>query len=332
MGTIEIKPSSRSDLWSIRAGDLSFSAMAAPHLEDLENNAVYRHLIHSHRRNRRQRIALIAAYLGAWLVLGPFYSYRFLAVPFSVSIVRICALVLVLSIGIANLYVFAGIEGYETNGWLKPRFFDVITSGISARDIVRGILGKTVSHYPPKLIQGGLLLGGSALLMFIFMIPLSISNFLFVWLLYLGVFGAFQLLGAFPSLPFITIPGTWLWYRGVRRSYEERLAQSQGKQPSIVASFGRLIVFLTISVSIVIVPILAYLAAGMALTQTLIRWDQAHRPALLVVMFLGFSVFGFLSGKAWGRIARKAAPGRITRLEEEIDRLFRIRGDVLFGG
>lgn len=334
MGTAEIKSEPRLDRWTLRPGDLPARPAAdAPHLQGLEHNAVYRHLIHAHRRHRRQRVFLMAAYLGSWMALGPLYGHFVLGADLMPAIIRTAALLVVLSIGIGNIYVFAGIEGYETNGWLKNRFFDVIATGIPASEIMQGILGKTVSHYPPALVRGVLVLASLALLGLIFQVPVAATTVLFIWLLFLGVFGAFQLIGVLPYLAYITIPGTWLWYRGVRRSYEQRLAERQGRRPSPVMALLGLMLFLTVSISTVLGPILGYLYAGFLLTSRLnLPWAAEHQAELLGAMYVVYALAGVLSGSFWGWLARRTTPARLGRLEAELDRLFKIRGDVLFGG
>lgn len=334
MGRFFARTQPDTGLWALRPTDLPPPpAASAPHLQGLEENVIFRHLVHSHRRHRNQRIMLVAFYLGSWLLLGPLYGHFVLGAGFGVSLVRTAALLLVLTIGIANIYVFAGIEGYETNGWLKNRFFDVITSGVTADEILRGILGKTATHYPPTLVRGGLIGASLLLLGLILSVPLQSSTVLFVWLLYLGVFGAFQLLGGFSSLAYITIPGTLLWYRGVRRSYEQRLAERDGQNVSVVGSLLRMLVFLTLSVAVVLLPISAYLYAGIVLGGMLnFPWSEGQRIAILCGAYPVFALAGYLSGRFWGWLARRTAPGRLKRLEAELDRLFSIRGDLLYGG
>lgn len=321
------------DLWSLRPGDLPRVPFdAAPHLQGLEHNAVYRYLIHAHRRHRRERLLLVASYFGVWLALGPLYGHFVLGAPLGDAFARTAALLLVLSIAIGNVYIFAGIEGYETNGWLKSRFFDVIASGIPGREIARGILGKTVSHYPPALVRTVLPAAAFGLLAIALTVPMRETTVLFIGLLYLGIFGAFQLLGAESMLAWVTIPGTLLWYRGVRRSYEERLAELQGRPRSALSSFLRLMLFLLVSVSVVLVPLLAYLYAGLLMIPRLgLPWSEPRRIATLALGFGVYAIAGFVSGRFWGWRAKRSAPVRLTRLEGELDRLFRIRGDVLFG-
>lgn len=333
MSESAVKAIEGRDLWSLRPGDLPTAAREAPHLRGLEDNAVYRYLIHSHRRHRRERLLLVAVYFAMWLVLGPLYGHYVLGADLLAALSRTAGVLLVLSVGIANVYIFAGIEGYETNGWLKRRFFDVIAAGVPAGEIARGILGKTVSHYPPALVRP-LLLGASAGLVAIAMtMPVRESTVLFIWLLFLGIFGAFQLLGAEAMLAWVTIPGTLLWYRGVRRSYEERLAELQGRPRSFLKSVFRLTVFLFVTVSVVLVPVLVYLYAGVAMIPRLgLPWSEPRRMATLAAGFVVFAVSGFVCGRLWGWLAKRSAEGRVKKLESELDRLFRIRGDVLFGG
>lgn len=276
---------------------------------------------------------MVIGYLGIWLFLGPLYGRFILNGDFLTSFARTASLVLVLTLGIANIYVFAGIEGYETNGWLKSRFFDLISSGVSAEEMVRGIIGKTVSHYPPALVQP-LLLGSSiAVLGLIFLVPVTALSLPFIWLLYLGIYGAYQLLGGFSSLAYITIPGTLLWYRGVRRNYEQRLAEQQGEPTGTTRSLIRMIVFLSLSVGVVIGPILVYLYAGIYLSSRVtLPLSEWQRIQLFGTGYVLFAAAGFLVGKILGWNARRSAPTRLKRLEAELDRLFTIRGYVLFGG
>lgn len=321
-------------MWTLRPTDLPPPPVAsAPHLQGLEENVIFRHLVYSHRRYRNQRLVLVVSYLGSWLLVGPLYGHFVLGADLAVSFVRTAALLLVLTIGIANIYVFAGIEGYETNGWLKNRFFDVITSGVTAEEILRGILGKTATHYPPVAVRGCLIAASAVLLGLVLNVPVQGSTFLFIWLLYLGVFGAFQLLGVFPSLAYITIPGTLLWYRGVRRSYEQRLAEREGQRVNVMGSLARMLLFLTISVAVVMGPISAYLYAGIHVSGVLnLPWSEAQRLLVLGTAFPVFALTGYLSGRFWGWLARRTAAGRLRRLEAELDRLFKIRGDLLYGG
>ncbi len=334
MGRILATSASDPGLWALRPHDLpSAAVLAAPHLQGLENNAVYRHLIHAHRRHRSQRLLLVLVYLGSWLLLGPLYGHFILGADLGIAIVRTAAILLVLSIAIANLYIFAGIEGYETNGWLKKRFFDLITAGIPAEEMVRGILGKTVSHYPPRVVRTFLICASFGLLVIALSMPMRESTALFIWLLYLGVFGAFQLLGAFASLAWVTIPGTLLWYRGVRRSYEQRLAEQRGEPTGGWKNLFRVPIFLIICVSVVLIPIFLYLYLGFLLTGTLVfPWSEEQRVTTLLLAYPAFGLAGYFAGKLWGWLARRSSDGRLRKLEAELDRLFKIRGDVLFGG
>lgn len=334
MGKLFARTEPDTGLWALRPSDLPPPSVAsAPHLQGLEENVIFRHLVYSHRRHRNQRLMLVVSYLGSWLLLGPLYGHFVLGADFILSLVRTAALLLVLTIGIANLYVFAGIEGYETNGWLKNRFFDVITSGVSAGEILRGILGKTATHYPPLLVRSCLTGASLILLGLILNVPFQASTFLFIWMLYLGVFGAFQLLGAYSSLAYITIPGTLLWYRGVRRSYEQRLAEREGQNIGVIRSLLRIVVFLTLCIGVVVLPLAVYLYAGVRIGGGLnLPWSEAQRLFILVAAFAGFALSGYLSGRFWGWVARKTSDGRLRRLEVELDHLFRMRGDLLYGG
>lgn len=334
MGRILANSDPDPGLWPLRPHDLPPAAVsAAPHLQGLEHNAVYRHLIHAHRRHRSQRLLLVVLYLGSWLLLGPLYGHFILGANLGIAVVRTAAILLVLSITIANLYIFAGIEGYETNGWLKKRFFDLITAGIPAEEMVRGILGKTVSHYPPLLVRTFLMGASLGLLGIALSMPMRESTALFIWLLYLGVFGAYQLLGAQASLAWVTIPGTLLWYRGVRRSYEQRLAEQKGEPGSGWTNLFRVPMFLIICVSVVLVPIFLYLYLGFFLTGNIaFPWSEEQRVTTLLCAYPAFALVGYLAGKFWGWLARRTSEGRLRKLEAELDRLFKIRGDVLFGG
>jgi hypothetical protein len=327
-----LKSADKDDRWTLRPGDLP--TVAAPHLADLENNAVYRHLIHHHRSHRRQRLTLIVVYLGIWLVVGALYGHFILGADLGVSLSRTTSLLIVLSIGIMNIYILAGIEGYETNGWLKGRFFDLIESGMPAREIAQGIIGKTVSHYPLRAIYPALIAGPLALLVSMLGLPFGPATLMYIWFLMLGVFGAFVLLGALPSLGYLTIPGTLLWYHGVRRSYERRLAELRGRPPSMVMAFLRTVVFLAVSVSSAVVPLLGFLFVGAYLNVHLAHtWYRPDEQLMLVCGGFGlFAMAGLLCGVILGMLSRRLGPFFLGKLEREIDRLFRIRGDVLFGG
>jgi uncharacterized membrane protein (DUF485 family) len=321
-----------TDRWTLRPGDLP--AVRAPFLEGLEQNAVYRHLIHQHRRYRAQRLTMMVTYLGVWLALGPLYGHFILGADVLPALTRTAGLLIVLAIGIMNIYVLAGIEGYETNGWLKGRFFDVIESGIPAREIARGIIGKTVSHYPPHIVYPALLGTPFLLLTLMLGLPLGPMTVLYIWFLLLGVFGAFLLAGAFPWLAYLTTPGTLLWYHGVRRSYERRLAEQQGRRSSILMDLLRTTAFLAISVSSVVAPLVGFLMLGAVVNARLTHtWNRPDEHFTMVLVgFTIFAVLGLMCGAAIGWTARRLAPWFLSRLEREIETLFRIRGDVLFGG
>jgi hypothetical protein len=327
-----MKKAGEIDRWTLRPGDLP--AVKAPHLEGLEHNAVYRHLIHHHRRNRIRRLTMMASYLGLWLALGPLYGHFILGADFAISLMRTAALLIVLSVGILSVYVLAGIEGYETNGWLKGRFFDLIESGVPASEIVRGIVGKTVSHYPKAVVYPALLIAALVLLVLMLDVPFGPLTVLYLWFLQLGVFGSFLLLGALPSLAYLTLPGTLLWYYGVRRSYERRLAEQEGRPPSMLMAFARTTVFLAVSIGSVMGPLFGYLLAGAMLNARLTHmWNRpSEQFALVCAGFGAFALAGLVCGLGIGWTAKRLGPRLLRGLEREIERLFRIRGDVLFGG
>lgn len=320
--------------WKLRRDDLPPErVLTRAGLRDLEENAVFRLLVHHHHRFGMRRKALVAAYLIGWMASGTLYCRYAFLVDLDLSLLYSFGTMIVMGIMLANIYLQAGIEGYETNGNLKPYFKDIIASGLSGREIALGIWGKTITHYNVGLIRAGLVFVLLILAATIFYFDVRASPLLIHLIVLLGVFMTSHLFRVLSYLESITLPGSALWYSGVRRGYEHRLAELEGAGPGPAISIFRLILFLAISLSVVVVPIGGYLMIGMTLGQHFpSTWDDAPRLALLSSIVVLFVATGMLTGTLWGRWTRRSAERMFDRLADQIERLFKLRGHVFGEG
>lgn len=317
------------NLWSLRPRDLpSKKILALPEFADLESNPVFRALVFRKRAENKKRIFWIALNFLGWLVGGTIYLQLVMNVSLERAIVIVPATVVTVMIGIANIYVLAGIEGYETNGALKPFFRDVVESGVDGRAIASGIWGKTVSGYPLGLIAL-LLASGVAVLVYAVLFgalgPSAHVDALMARFWALGIFGAFHLFAALRFLPWVTLPGTLVLLRSVRQSYERNL--NERDRPPIVPLLRwiRFILFVTISLGIVLVPFALY--AGFASAKDLF-YHSSNTPvptALFCTTSAFFASTGIVTGTLWGTWAKLTAPRRFERFAEEMARLFDLR-------
>ncbi len=322
-------------LWPIRPRDLpSKKILALPEFAELESNPVFRALVFRKRAENKKRIFWIALNFAGWLVGGTIYLAFVMGVSFERALFIVPATIITVMIGIANIYVLAGIEGYETNGALRPFFRDVVESGVDGRVIARGIWGKTVTGYPLGLIAVLLALGVAVLVYAILYGDRQYSSF---WAAFsaqiwaLGIFGAFHLFAALRFLPWVTLPGTWLLLRSVRKSYERNLIERE--RPPIVPLIRwlRFAIFVIISLGAVILAFGTYL--NLCAEGAVFRYDRHFagviNPPSKILFLCGqatlFALTGIATGTLWGTWAKVTAPRRFDRLAEEMTRLFDLR-------
>lgn len=318
-------------LWSMEEKALSLKiGIRNPELQNLENNAVFRILMHQHRRLTRKRKRMVFLYLLSATLFTTFYSIFLFHVEFSRALACGFAITVVLGLLLAVIYIQAGIEGYETNGFLKPFFIDIIMAGIPAVEIARGIWGKTVVNYPRKWLRAGLAVIVCVLFALILLLDRAHTPLLFLWMVYLGIWAATHLFGLLGFIEYVTLPGTLLWYRGVRRGYERRLREIEGAEPSFFAALMRMILFLSISFATVLIPLGIYLLV-FALAFSGWNWPAEinARFVLHVFVLVNMIAAGAITSFLWCKWMQAASKNHFDRLTREIDRLFSIRGHVL---
>lgn len=320
--------------WDLAPGDLPAEGLIdLPHFDGLAHNAVFRMLVHQNYRFRRGRVGMLAGFALAWAAIVPVYCLWLLGAALDLSFIYAAGLLVVVGLGIGIIYIHAGIEGFETNGALKASFFDIIAAGVPAEDIAKGIWGKTATHYRVGLIRIALAFAAALLLGLVLALDRRAAPPFMGWIFFLGAGAAAHLFGVLRYIGYVTLPGTRLWYRGVRQGYERRLAEHQGSERSFFVSTFRLILFLSISLSVVLVPVALYLLLGtIVLPYYDPAWDEATRSRVLVAAFSGYLLLGALTSSTVGWWAKRTTEKRFERLVAEIDRLFAIRGEVLFGG
>lgn len=325
----------KGELWRLGPEDLPPPAQSGPLADaDLENNAVYRLLVHHQRRFRRRRAALVGSYLLGGAAAATIYMNLMLGVARGSSVLYGFGFALVLGVGLGVVFVQAGIEGYETNGDLEPYYADIISTGIAPQEIARAIWAKSIAHYPMRALRWGL--AGLTIFLLIaidFLGRRGTDPFLVIWMLLLGVFGTAHLYQLLRFLPWVTLPGTLLWYGGVRGGYERRLAELEGKPRRPIVLAIQLATFVMASVLVVLTPLVLYIAAGLALTR--IYNDAAgagSRGVFVFVVFVVLFLAGSATGWVWGRWARRTTETRFERFAKEIERLFELRRRVSGGG
>jgi len=318
-------------LWPLRPGDLPDRRLTEiTGLAGLEDNAVYRALIFQHHRLRKNRLKLVVGYASAWLLCGTLYFHFILRVRLDLATAYTSGITTVLLITLGNLFLLGGVEGYETNGWLKHYFRDLIQAGTRPAEIARGIVAKTVSHYNLALIRGVLILAGCVLCVAIFYIEKHRGVPLVNWILLGGIFGIFHLASVMNSLSTITIPCILIWYRGVRESYERNL-KVRSRSIAGLLSINRTVIFLASSVCVLFIPPLLYLYVGIRLLPHFqsVR-DGGERLAILLAAFSIFAIAGLAAGSFWGVLSRRMYRANFRKLTREIEILFKLRAEYFF--
>lgn len=328
---------SKGDTWALRSSDRLDRAYAGqPEFANLENNAIFRVLIHQHHRASSQRKTMLAGYLLGSLVLGFFYCHRLLGLPLNLSLGYGAAFALTIGIILGVLYIQGGIEGYETNARLKPFFLDIISAGIGPEEIARGIWGKTVAHYRRWPLKFALAVGAAADFSLVLYLDRWSGPVLLTWVAMMGCFGAAHLYRIASYLGYATLPGSILWYRGVRRAYERRLAEQHGRERSFLASLFRSLLFLGASFLAVAIPLSGYLYVGWLFSNALAQYwspqQRIYRSMHWAAAFAAFLVLGNFTGLICGQLSKDFSHRLFARFVNELRILFETRGQVLSGG
>lgn len=306
----------------------------APHGGDLENNAVFQILSRKRRRLARQRLGLVLGYAAAWVVAVSYYLDTIFGFAPRDATATALTLTLTHLIVMMNLFFAAGIEGYETNGWLKSHFADVIETGIPAEEIALGIFGATTRGYSAGWIRLFLFVCalGLAGLQLEFRLHSPEADFFVTWTALLGLFSAAALASAAGRLRFLTLRGTLRWYKGIRKSYENRLLELES--PVAAGLFGsfRFVVFIAASIFVLAAPLAAYYSIGLFVELRFFQPAPADdlRLGIIAKMALLAILGGGIVGFAWGWVAEISAPRHFARLTAEVRQLFELRRRFIF--
>lgn len=321
-----------TETWAVPLSNLpAAKLLRGSQFADLEHNPVFQLLLRQYYLLRGRRAGMLVIFTIAGLVLGTGYSIYFFRVDPALAVAASAAFSLVILVLIAVVYLFAGIEGYETNGNLRKHFGNIVESGIQAEVIASAIWARTVFHYNRRLVEAVFLLLAAVLTAMIVWIDQLGGHPLLSWAVGLGILGSGMILGGLQSLETVTLPGTSLLYRGVLRGYRRKIADLEGQTKSFFAGTIRSLLFLPLSLAVVLVPLASYLYLGDKILRVLSpQVDPGERFFPTIIGCVGLFVLGFLAGGAYGLWSRATAPKRFKRFALEIEQLFELRRQTLY--
>lgn len=315
--------------WPLRPSDLAPEHAALPELHGIEDQAVFRVLVFEAHRRRRVRAAAIFLYGGAWVVLASGYLSGVLGLPPAAAVTCAAALAVGVLAIVAQLFLFAGIEGYESTLRLLHWSGDLALSRTGPREIATGVWARTFAHRSPRAIARAHAAGVVLLLALGVAIDRVGPVFEPNWCL-AGAAGALCAgWAALPDLPSIALPGTLLWTRGVRRGVERRLRGVPPRPPlrrAVSWCIG-----IAVGVAILGIPT-AYLMTGTLLRFHYLPWFSApvtRRLSLLAVLLADAGI-GLAVGRAWGIWTRRARPRLLEALERDLGAILEARGELAF--
>lgn len=273
---------------------------------------------------------MLAGFVAAWIAIGAPYFMSVLRAPADLALLYSLLCAIVMAIVLANLFWLGGIEGYETNGRLKPYFADIVETGIKGDAIAQAIVGISVSRV--NFGRAIWAIAGTGMALFGIMLLIAARGGLpyFQWIGFFGIGAAAHVGAALGRPEGLVLPGGLIWLGGVRRSYERMLGKRP--QPGFVSGTRALMAF-SMGFPAVTGILLLYFMIGFQWTISYQRGANDYRQyATLAMLSSAAIVVGTLAGLIWGLATEINLMTLGRRLAEEMERLFDLRRERIHEG
>lgn len=319
--------------WTLGPGDLPPAGEAdLDEMRELADNAVYRRLIRQGRSRRRARMRMHALTLAGWLLVP--WIYVQLLFPLTPGHAALASLPVSLAVVtlIGLLFLIGGIEGYESLRGILGAPVDVALSRITGRDLAAAIHARTFVFHSPALLgtAAGITLAAQFGLMHGIQhagLPLLLQ-----WVALGGIILASAVLALLRGLDSITLPGTLLWTRGIRRRYVARIAAREAEYggDTELPLKGRARRLREVGMELTLLLIVAAVLAPLGLYWLAGEWLAAVHPgrpshAVMSAAALIFAAAGWFAGNARVRRTRLRRRRNLEELSRELGELFHLR-------
>lgn len=328
------QPEPAPSAWTLRPEDLPVGGAAGgpAGLDRLADNAAFRWIAFRFRIESRARTALVAVFGLGWAILGGFYLIAVLGMAPGFAFLGSTGLAIAAGATVGAIFLFAGIEGYESTRRLLPVLRDLEPTTISARDLALGVWGNTFNRRRAGPVRA--MFGASVVALWgvAFLIERIVAHspfggfatmgrgFLLAWVLLGATAAGLAGMAVAGDLRSIALPGALFWTRGVRRGAERRRRPPRGIYARWIDPALLAVAIVVAGVALTLPPTL-YLLAGARLSVTPATADPEIRSRLLAGAAAGCATLGWSLGRAWAKFARDRAERFARALGEDLERI-----------